>query len=429
MFRKLVGFHDNEIAPNWRERTKQLFRLHPIQLTTLLELVWERRRHEEGLIPDDFGHPLLRSELVALPPCILDCLSSNPSERRGTGSGAYQGAGSFTIDDPPNPSDDPDNPDRREEPCRERRYCTPIEMPCCDHLWHHLIYAYLIENTRIYEIFKRVLFEFACGEKFGAASVDTQHWLRNTEELFYRDTPPFYILSITSHIRPDSRANRRNAYYRMFGMDLNHGGEDGKAYPYKKAETANNEFVNVLEKFLYEVWVGIINTNNSSGANPTSDAVIGNLANQLYDMLRARRQYGNLSRPEYWYVSMLSWFHLTLEYNSPIVMDLRAEAASPEQRLFNIAKRVGLPAHAKSEQFFRMAPLLSKLLILIEQGGLNNNLAAVRALYTEGVIEQDIRQIIADWEVTTGRNIRRKDYSNLTVTSNGGAKELYSHNF
>lgn len=409
MFRKLVGFHDNNIAPEWRERTEQLFRLHPIQLTTLLELVWDRRIHDRTLIPDEFGHPFLRSELVALPPCILDCLSRNPSD--GEDRPTYM------------------DPLGTHNPIRQRdRNCSPLQIQC-DHLWHHLIYAYLIENTRIYEIFKRVLFEFTCGEKFGAASVDTQHWLRNTEELFYRDTPPFYILSISSHIRPDSRANRRNAYYRMFGMDLNHGADDGKPYPYKKAETANNEFVNVLEKFLYEVWVGIINVNNSSGANPTSNAVIGNLANQLYDMLRARRQYGNLSRREYWYVSMLSWFHLTLEYNSPIVVDLRAEAASPEQRLFNIAKRVGLPAHAKSEQFFRMAPLLSKLLILIEQGGLNNNLAAVRALYTEGVIEQDIRQVISDWEVTTGRNIRRKDYSNLvTNPGNGVAKEKYTYN-
>ena len=37
-------------------------------------------------------------------------------------------------------------------------------------LWHHLIYAYIIEQTRAYEIFERVLFEFLHGEVLEVAS-------------------------------------------------------------------------------------------------------------------------------------------------------------------------------------------------------------------------------------------------------------------
>ena len=40
-------------------------------------------------------------------------------------------------------------------------------------------------------------------------------------------------------------------------MDLNHGSDDGKPYPYIKAEAANSEFVATFEEFLREVWVGI----------------------------------------------------------------------------------------------------------------------------------------------------------------------------
>ena len=34
-------------------------------------------------------------------------------------------------------------------------------------LWDHLIYAYMVENTRVYEIFRRVLEEYAYGERLG----------------------------------------------------------------------------------------------------------------------------------------------------------------------------------------------------------------------------------------------------------------------
>ena len=37
------------------------------------------------------------------------------------------------------------------------------------------------------------------------------HWLRNTEELFYRDPPSFFITRVHSHVRPDSEATRRHA--------------------------------------------------------------------------------------------------------------------------------------------------------------------------------------------------------------------------
>ena len=57
--------------------------------------------------------------------------------------------------------------------------------------------------------------------------------------MFYRDPPPFFITAVTGYVRPDIHATRRNAYQRMFGMDLNHGTDDNKPYPYVKAEAAN----------------------------------------------------------------------------------------------------------------------------------------------------------------------------------------------
>jgi transcriptional regulator with XRE-family HTH domain len=340
-----------------------LFNLHPVQLMTLLEVAWETRVKNPNL---PLGHPDHRSDLASFPPSILNTLQ-RVQEQGNT-------------------------------------------------VWDHLIYAYMIENTRIYEIFRRVLHESLHGEKLGTplvnASQDSQAWLRTTEELFYRDPPPFSITTITSYIRPDLGSSRRNAYQRMFGMDLNHGHADTKPYSYHKAEVANNEFVATFEEFLREVWVGMIYVSATSSSNPTDTNKIAELAEKLHDMLRSRRQNGNLSREEFVSIAMMSWFHLTLQFDSAIVQSLRAEATGVEQRLFKIAERVGLPAHGLSKNFFDIADSISKILITIETG-IFNSVGAVPALYTPapGGSEADMRNIITHWSVITGRDIKARRVS------------------
>ena len=51
----------------------------------------------------------------------------------------------------------------------------------------------------------------------------------------------------------------------------------------------------------------------------------------------------------------MDWFHLTLSFNTPIVLDLKAEATSAAERLQKIGERVGLPAHSRSDSYFRLA--------------------------------------------------------------------------
>jgi hypothetical protein len=354
---------------------KDLVQFHPADLTAVLELAWDRRSSRQ----EELGHPFRRSDLLNF----------------GT---TWFGKPALT---PPAPTI-PDQPNLNQIINAINRAC-PV-------LWDHLIYAYMIENTRIYEIFRRVIHEFLHGEKLGVpGSAESQRWLRTTEELFYRDPPPFFITAITGYMRPDIQATRRNAYQRMFGMDLNHGTDDNKPYPYVKAEAANKEFVATFEEFLREVWVGMENFNNSSGANPKDDAKIADLAEKLYNMLRTRRQTGNLSREEFVFVSMLSWFHLTVDNSLPIIDDLRAQATSPEERLFKIAQRVGLPAHGLSKSYFDIADSISQILIQIETGTFNTP-AAVPALYTPAVggPEEAMRTIIRHWSIITGREMKAR---------------------
>jgi hypothetical protein len=116
-----------------------------------------------------------------------------------------------------------------------------------------------------------------------------------------------------------------------------------------------------------------------------------------------------LSREEFVFVSMMSWFHLTVEANDlPIVQDLRAQAASPEERLFKVAQRVGMPAHGLSKNYFDIADSISQILILIETGIFNAR-PAVPALYTPpSGVEDAMRTIIRDWSIITGRETKAR---------------------
>jgi hypothetical protein len=275
-------------------------------------------------------------------------------------------------------------------------------------LWDHLIYAYMVENTRVYEIFRRVLEEYAFGERLGVPDGDAQRWLRTTEQLFYADPPPFQVYALTSWIRPDIRAIRRNAYQRMFGLDLNHGTDDNRPYPYPRAAAANMEFSAKFEELLREVWRAIENVRNQVGANATDVATIANLARTIYDMLRVRRQegVGNLARDELLHVSAMSWFHLTLSFNTPIVTSLGAEATSPAERLQKIGERVGLPAHSRADSYFHLATDMSLILREMEMGTFNDSAAAPALFQPGNAFQEAMQNTITHWTIATGRDLK-----------------------
>ncbi|NKI96666.1 hypothetical protein [Rhizobacter sp. SG703] len=357
-----------------------LFRAHPAELAWLLEEAWRQRFDDPAKA---LGDPDRRSPLSALPP--------PSSEGAPLPTALADILTTVTATDP-----------------------TEVPRPF---RWDHLIYAYMIENTRLYEVFRRVVHEFVHGEKLGVPDADSQAWLRNTEELFFKDGAPFFATSLAGHIRSDLRANRRNPYQRMFGMELNHGMDDGKPQPYVRAESANAEFVPTFEEFLREVWVGMTYVGATASSNPTDPAKIVTLVSKLKNMLLSRRQDGNLAREEFSAVTAMSWFHLTLEYkndgaSSPIINSLRAQANGTEQRLFKVAERVGLPAHGLSKHYFDMADAISRILTQIESNDYDTT-DKVRALFTpdttlQATPEAAMRTIITHWTAITGRDVKAR---------------------
>jgi hypothetical protein len=351
-----------------------LFLLHPADLLALLELAWDRRF---TVASAPLGSPLHRSALSRFEHSQFGKRTLAPPFPPGLQPAMQAILGAI---------------EKREE---------------SGIAWDHLIYAYMIENTRVYMVFRQVVHELTEGEKLGSPSIATQHWLRSTEQLFYRDAPPLFASAVTSRVRPDDEGTRRAAYQRLLGLDLNHGTADNKPYPFVRAEAANKEFAATFEELLREVWVGVVNASNFSGVNPTDNAKLADLLKKLHDMLLSRRVNGNLSREEFAFVSMMSWFHLTLESDSSVVVDLRAQAASAEQRLFKIAQQVGVPAHGLSASYFDVADAVSRVLIVIETGVFEDIPGTVPLLYTPGSpLEPLMRTVITHWSVITGRDIK-----------------------
>lgn len=267
--------------------------------------------------------------------------------------------------------------------------------------FHHLVYAFALENTRMVEIFRRVVTEFALGERLSLGTAATQRWAQVTEEVFFTHPRSYSIRGVTSDLRPNHGAVRRNAYYRVLGLDLSHGLDDGAPFPYPKAEIANREFSQLFEALLREVWLGFKNRSNFSGENATDDAAIEELLRRLREMLSARRLGGALTREEFDAITMLSWFHLTVLFNTTVTADLRANAAGATDRLRLIGQRVGLAPHSRADAFIQLAQPLSIILRAIEF----DLVPSAASLYF-GPFTADMLTIITQWSIATGQNLK-----------------------
>jgi hypothetical protein len=268
---------------------------------------------------------------------------------------------------------------------------------------HHIAYALSLENTRLVDIMRRVILEYRSGERLPPATPPTQRWLHVSEEVFFGGSP-YSVRSLTSLVRPDAGAIRRNAYYRLLGMDLNHGTEDGRPYPYIKPDIANRDFAVVFEAFLREVWKGYANRNNWINTNTTDPNAIEELVRRLREMLNARRLDGNLAREEFDAVATLSWFFLAVAFETQIVRDLNASAVGAADRLRLIGERVGIPAHARTDSYFQLAAPLSVILRAIEQDAIAAA-GGAQSLYS-GIYQGAMTQIITHWSIATGRDIK-----------------------
>jgi hypothetical protein len=292
-------------------------------------------------------------------------------------------------------------------------------------IWHHLVYAYLLENTGVVEIFAEVIRRATHGETLEIQGNQAVQWLRATEELFFREPPLFSITGVTSQLRPEARIVRRNLYWRMLAMDLSHplprrgpapaaGAQEWKQHT---GNGVNSTFREKWSELLRQVWLGIENRNNAVGANATDDAYLLLLCESLRDMLTMRRRGGFLAREEFASVAVMSWFDLTLSANTPIVVALNAQATSPADRLALIAQQVGMVPAPRSRELFELAVPMSLILRVLEANGFNSS-ANVSLFYNpNSPIFAIMNRIIDLWQSATGERVKDRPVGNLPSTA------------
>jgi len=301
---------------------------------------------------------------------------------------------------------------------------------------YHLIYAYLVENTRIAQIFERLLFLYVHDEKLNKVTpISIQdnrrafQWMINTENLFFKYLSNASYRNVTSQVRQSPDATRRNAYFRMFGMDLAFGDINANStVDFYKAQFNNQPFILLFEKFLIEIWQAYSNARNQVGPNTTDMFSITETSRKIKEMLMARRttettfenyRYFNLSKEEYASVVMMSWLYEVVSYDSPIVNFLRCNGNTPGERLINIGNKVGVTAHSKSEGLLDIAPPMNTLLRRTELGDYTDDVE-VRAIIESQTPSStstpaqrqalnDLLQIINNWEKATGHRIKNPE--------------------
>jgi hypothetical protein len=202
------------------------------------------------------------------------------------------------------------------------------------------------------------------------------------------------------------------------GLDLAFGTDDNRPPVYDKANAANTNFVTLFEELLFELWQAISNVRNTSGTNASDDDRIFRIAEVLRFVLNSRRQFGTLAREELAAATALGWAELTLSWDTPVVIDLKAIATSPADRLRLVGERVGLPAHSKSSAFFSMCSDLSLFLRTLESGVVSGpELAWI--LYLEqqpqgapsnapNPIGAESRRVITEWAAATGKDLKAR---------------------
>ena len=310
---------------------------------------------------------------------------------------------------------------------------------------YHLLGAYLLENTRILQIFERLIEKYITDEDLGIATDGrVLTWIQNSEQLFFKNDSRVSA-NIRSLIRPSSDSTRRNAYWRLFGMDLAFGDINSvsSSVPYVKAKTTNLQFIPLFEKYLAEIWQGYINARNSAGENRSDVNVIVDLSRQLRELLIARRgdvtglSYSNLnlSREEFSAMLVTSWFTFIVTDNTPVVEHLNCQSSTVGERLLKIGAKVGVPAHSKCQYLFEMAGPITGIMTTLELGGFLDDSATIQTILSAlnpppatppapvfVNAMTDFLTIINNWEKATGHKIKSPEANiigTVRVQSNG----------
>ena len=177
---------------------------------------------------------------------------------------------------------------------RPAEACSPASCRC----WHHLIYAYLLENTGVFEIFAEVVRRAdARRDARDPGPAGRPVAASDRGAVLPRSAAVLGRLASPASCVPTTRVVRRNAYWRMFGMDLSHPIPPrwGRPLGHAAVEAGRRQRRqhDVPREVVGAAAPGLARLREPQelvGANATDDAYLLLLCDALRDMLNMRRR-------------------------------------------------------------------------------------------------------------------------------------------
>ena len=218
----------------------------------------------------------------------------------------------------------------------------------------------MIENTRVYEIFRRVLEEYALRRAARRARRDEgQRWLRTTEAaVLPRQSalPDLHARELDPPGHPRRAAQRRTS---GCSASTSTTAPTTTARTRTRARRPPTPSSRRRSRSCCARCGGRSRTSrNQVGPNQTDVTTIANLARALFDMLRVRRQEQRREPRARRAVPRLDDGLVPPDaelQHADRPATSRPTRRPPAERLQKIGERVGLPAHSRADSYFRLA--------------------------------------------------------------------------
>jgi hypothetical protein len=272
--------------------------------------------------------------------------------------------------------------------------------------WDHLIYAFLIENTGIFDILRKAAELYKSSAQLPPARpLAKQFWFMVENVVF---SPPATICVLRTAIKSSDETEQRHALYRdTFGLELDRTepGPHGRA---QGPRETSSEFVRALETFLHEAWRGIVQQRSATGVRDINYRKLAISASALHDYMIARRERTDLTLEEFRAVAIMSLLHTALSFNSAVVTALGADAFNCAERLAFIGKLCGIAAHPRANSLFEISRPLSGLLRFVEAGAFSTVPGAQNLCRIQG-FQDLVETVVGLYPEAMGRGLARRD--------------------
>jgi hypothetical protein len=284
--------------------------------------------------------------------------------------------------------------------------------------WDHLIYAYMIESTRVCEIFRKLSALYKSGAQLPPPSIASRQFWFMADSVILSPPQAICVWTGASRTPEEEEASRHALYRNTFAREFSGADENRRA---GFAQSSTPDFFAKFEAFLGEAWRGIVQARSPQAQRDTNHQKLASLAMDLSNQLVTMRERTSLTLEEFRAVAIASMLHVVVSVNSQVVNDLGANAVSSAERLALMGKKCGIAPSPRAPALFEISRPLSVILRALESGAFND-VPGARFLCSNGNLQDLFETAIGLYNEAVGKDLtaRKTDVVPLPAIARGG---------